>query len=152
MTDSTQQPKSRRSRSVIFVAAAFVIGFAMLIGIGALLMNINTRKQEAAAPIVKIVDIQDGETDPAVWGQNYPREYRPLYDDAEDDTPTAFGGIGEVQQARSVSGHEAPVERLRLCRRFQRRAQPLLFADRSEGDETASGGEAARRVRQLPQR
>ncbi|HTP10791.1 MAG TPA: ammonia-forming cytochrome c nitrite reductase subunit c552, partial [Anaerolineae bacterium] len=75
MTDSTQQPKSRRTRSVIFVGAAFIIGFALLIGIGALLMNINTRRQEAVAPNVKIVDIQDGETGPAVWGQNYPLEY-----------------------------------------------------------------------------
>ena len=37
MTNSTQQPKSRRSRSVIFVVAAFVIGFVLIIGISALL-------------------------------------------------------------------------------------------------------------------
>jgi nitrite reductase (cytochrome c-552) len=92
MTDSTQQPKSRRSRSVIFVVAAFIVGFALIIGIGALLMNINTRKTEAAAPIVKVVDIQDGETDPAVWGQNYPREYDRFMMTQNTDTPTAYGG------------------------------------------------------------
>jgi hypothetical protein len=69
MTDSTQQPQARRSRTAIFVVAAFVIGFAALIGISALLININTRKQEAVAPSVKVVDVQDGETDPAVWGR-----------------------------------------------------------------------------------
>ena len=92
MTDSTQQPKPRRSRSVIFVVAAFVIGFALIIGISALLMNINTRKQEATAPVVKIVDIQDGETDPAVWGQNYPHEYSRFMLMEDDTVPTAFGG------------------------------------------------------------
>ena len=69
MTDSTQPPKARRNRTVIFVVAAFVIGFALIIGISALLMNINTRKQEAVAPNIKVVDIQDGETDPAVWAR-----------------------------------------------------------------------------------
>jgi nitrite reductase (cytochrome c-552) len=92
MTDSTQQPKSRRSRSVLFVAGAFALGFALLIGLAALLMNINTRKQEAAAPIVRIVDIQDGETDPAVWGQNYPREYSRFMMMEDDNVPTAYGG------------------------------------------------------------
>ena len=92
MTDSTQQPKSRRSRTVIFVVAAFVIGFAALIGISALLVNINTRKQEAVAPTVKIVDVQDGETDPAVWGQNYPHEYSRFMLMEDDTVPTAYGG------------------------------------------------------------
>lgn len=92
MTDSTQQPKTRRSRSAIFVVGAFILGFALLIGIGLLLMNINTRKQEAVAPIVKIVDIQDGETDPAVWGQNYPLEYDRFMMTQNTDTPTAYGG------------------------------------------------------------
>jgi nitrite reductase (cytochrome c-552) len=92
MTDSTQPPKSRRRRTMLFVAGAFVLGFALLIGIGVLLMNINTRKQEAAAPIVQIVDIQDGETDPAVWGQNYPREYSRFMMTEDDTVPTAYGG------------------------------------------------------------
>ncbi len=92
MTDSTQQPKARRSRTVIFVVAAFVIGFAALIGISALLININTRKQEAVAPIVQVVDIQDGETDPAVWGQNYPHEYSRFMLMEDDTVPTAYGG------------------------------------------------------------
>ncbi len=92
MTNSTQQPRARRSRSVIFVAAAFVIGFVLLIGVGALLMNISTRKQEAAAPLAKVVDIQDGETDPAVWGQNYPLEYDRFMLTQQSDTPTPYGG------------------------------------------------------------
>src|SRR5512144_1987462 len=92
MTDSPQPSSSRRSRSVLFVVAAFIIGFALLIGISALLININTRKQEATAPLVKVVDIQDGETDPAVWGQNYPREYSRFMMTQNTDTPTAYGG------------------------------------------------------------
>ena len=92
MTASTQQPPTRRKRTRIVVAAAFIIGLVLLIGLGALLLNINTRKQEAAAPIVKIVDIQDGETDPAVWGQNYPHEYSRFMMTENDTAPTAYGG------------------------------------------------------------
>jgi len=92
MTESTQQPKARRSRTVIFVVAAFALGFALLIGLSALLINISTRKQEAAAPVVRIVDVQDGETDPAVWGQNFPREYSRFMLMENDTVPTAYGG------------------------------------------------------------
>jgi nitrite reductase (cytochrome c-552) len=92
MTNSTQPFKSRRGPVVVFVVVAFMLGFALLIGIGALLMNINTRKQEAVAPSVKIVDIKDGETDPAVWGQNYPLEYDRFMMTQRTDMPTAYGG------------------------------------------------------------
>ena len=93
MTDSTQQPKSRRSRSVIFVVAAFIIGFALLIGIGALLMNINTRKQEAAAPHREDRRHSGRRNRSGRVGPELSARIRSLHDDAEDrHRPTAYGG------------------------------------------------------------
>ena len=86
------QPTPRRSRSTVIVVSAFVVGVVLLIGISALLVNIFTRKQEAQAPVVQVVDIQDGETDPAVWGQNFPHEYSRFMMTEDDTISTPYGG------------------------------------------------------------
>ena len=86
------EPEPRRSRSGILLVVAFVVGIALLIGIAALLVNINTHKQEAQTTVVKVVDIEDGETDPAVWGQNYPREYSRFVMTEDDTVRTTYGG------------------------------------------------------------
>ncbi|HZY42395.1 MAG TPA: ammonia-forming cytochrome c nitrite reductase subunit c552 [Anaerolineae bacterium] len=86
---ATQAPKARRPWLLI---AAFVIGIVLLIGVGALLVNINTRKNEAAVSPARIVEIKDGETDPAVWGQNFPQEYDRFMMMQSDTVPTVYGG------------------------------------------------------------
>ena len=83
---------SSKRRNMVLIVAAFVLGAVALIAVAALLLNINARKQEAAEPFVKVVDIQDGETDAAVWGQNFPREYSRFMMMEDDTVPTAYGG------------------------------------------------------------
>jgi nitrite reductase (cytochrome c-552) len=34
-----------------------------------------TRKQEARQTFVRVVDVNESTTDPAVWGRNWPRQY-----------------------------------------------------------------------------
>jgi len=85
---TTQAPKARPW----LLVAAFVIGMALLIGVGALLVNINTRKNEAAVSPARIVEIQDGETNPAVWGQNFPQQYDRFMMMQSDNVPTVYGG------------------------------------------------------------
>ena len=93
MTDVVSQPaEPRRSRSRILLVVAFVVGVVALIGIAALLVNIFTHKQEAQTTVVKVVDVQDGETDAAVWGQNYPREYSRFVMTEDDTVRTLYGG------------------------------------------------------------
>ena len=92
MTEVVSQPEPRRSRSRILLVVAFVVGIMVLIGLAALLVNIFTHKQEAQTTIVRIVDVEDGETDPAVWGQNYPREYSRFMMTEDDTVRTAYGG------------------------------------------------------------
>ena len=85
---TTQAPKARPW----LLIAAFVIGLALLIGVGALLVNINTRKNEAAVSPVRITEIKDGETNAAVWGQNFPQEYDRFLMMKDDTVPTLYGG------------------------------------------------------------
>lgn len=86
---ATQAPKARRPWLLI---AAFVLGVALLFAVGALLVNINTRKNEAAVSPARIVEIKDGETDPAVWGQNFPQQYDRFMMTKDDTVPTLYGG------------------------------------------------------------
>ncbi|MCC7448990.1 MAG: ammonia-forming cytochrome c nitrite reductase subunit c552 [Anaerolineae bacterium] len=61
-------------------------------GIGALLINIDTRKEEAAEFPARLVTIDQNELDPAVWGQNFPREYNSFMKTKDDTINTPFAG------------------------------------------------------------
>lgn len=59
----------------------------------ALLMNIGERKQEAAQPYVRLVEVTEDTTDPALWGVNWPRQFD-SYNLTAMPTRTRFGGHG----------------------------------------------------------
>src|SRR3982751_4935266 len=56
-----------------------------------LAFSIYQRKAEARNPFLKIVDVDEQTTDPAVWGTNWPREYE-SYLRTVDTTRTRYGG------------------------------------------------------------
>jgi len=60
-----------RARLFLFVAFGILAG----VGIGALLVTIAIRQQEARQTYLKIVEIPQDEPDPAIWGRNFPAEY-----------------------------------------------------------------------------
>lgn len=69
-------------------------------GLTALLTNIWTRKQEALKPFTRVVDVDEGTTDPAPWGKNWPRQYD-SYQRTVDLTHTRYGGSeGAMAQSR----------------------------------------------------
>ena len=70
----------------VFVALASV-------GIVALLTNIFERKNEARQPYVRLVEVTEDTTDPAVWGINWPSQYD-SYKRTALSTKTRFGGHG----------------------------------------------------------
>ena len=72
---------------IIFVIAALGTVAAIL-----LLLNIRQRKIEALQYPLKIVEIQDGEIDPAIWGKNFPFEYDTFIKTETDYGETEFGG------------------------------------------------------------
>jgi nitrite reductase (cytochrome c-552) len=85
----TERKRSRRLLyAVIAVAAA-----AVTAGLVALLVNIFERKAEGRSPYVRVVDVGEDDTDPAIWGKNWPAEFD-SYKRTAITTRTRFGGHG----------------------------------------------------------
>ncbi|MCX5732499.1 MAG: ammonia-forming cytochrome c nitrite reductase subunit c552 [Deltaproteobacteria bacterium] len=83
-------PSGQVRRGGYLVGIAVVAALAVA-GLAAFLVNINERKQEAKNPVVRVVEITDETTDPAVWGKNFPVEYD-LYKKTVDQVRTKYGG------------------------------------------------------------
>ncbi|HZL98863.1 MAG TPA: ammonia-forming cytochrome c nitrite reductase subunit c552 [Planctomycetota bacterium] len=62
-------------------------------GVTALLLNVAERKAEGRQPFVRLVEVTEDTTDPAVWGTNWPRQYD-SYKLTAERTGTRFGGHG----------------------------------------------------------
>jgi nitrite reductase (cytochrome c-552) len=76
----------------VLYVGVFVV-FALLIAlVAALLVNISQRKGEEAAYPLRVVDIPEGELDPAVWGQNFPSQYDTFGRTEENYGETPYGG------------------------------------------------------------
>ena len=53
--------------------AIFLVLVALAtIGVVALLLNVAERKREGNDPFVRLVEVDEDTTDPAVWGVNWP--------------------------------------------------------------------------------
>ncbi|MCB8917052.1 MAG: ammonia-forming cytochrome c nitrite reductase subunit c552 [Ardenticatenaceae bacterium] len=74
------------------VIAAFVVGIVVMAGLAALLTNIQQRKAETVEFPLQVVQIAPDELDPAVWGQNFPRQYDSFLRTQDDTISTAYGG------------------------------------------------------------
>ncbi len=66
---------------------------ALIGGVAALLLNINDRKAEQRTPFVRLTEVTEDTTDPAIWGRNWPKQYD-LYKLTAQRTRTHFGGHG----------------------------------------------------------
>ena len=69
----TEEPRTGRKR-VLFVATVLLVAAATA-GATALLLNIAERKEEGRNPYVLLKPVTEDDTDPAVWGVNWPRQY-----------------------------------------------------------------------------
>jgi nitrite reductase (cytochrome c-552) len=78
----------------LLMAVAAISG-VLCFGVVYLLTNIFERKQEARAPIVRVVEVTDDTADPAVWGRNFPLQYDDYLRTA-DMTKTRYGGSEAV--------------------------------------------------------
>jgi nitrite reductase (cytochrome c-552) len=83
--------------------AALAIGAAIAVFIvAALLTSIIERKQEARNPYVRLVEVNEGTTDPAAWGVNWAREYNDYLRTAET-TKTRFGGSESLPAEKAAA-------------------------------------------------
>lgn len=73
----------------VTVAAVAVVTFLVV----ALLTNVFERKSEARNPYIRLTEVTEDDTDPAVWGVNWPKEYD-TYKRTVEKTQTRFGGHG----------------------------------------------------------
>lgn len=86
---STPTNKKTRILFAVILVSAIVASAA----ITALLVNISTRKIESKQQFVRIAEVDENTTDPAVWGKNWPRQYD-SYQRTAISTRTRFGGHG----------------------------------------------------------
>lgn len=79
-----------RSLPYLLLAAVFALGAAVAT---AIVLSVAERKAEGREPFVRVVEVDEDTTDPAVWGKNWPRQYDSYLLTAES-TRTRFGGHG----------------------------------------------------------
>jgi nitrite reductase (cytochrome c-552) len=92
MESTPQPPAPRRSRNVWIYISVFLAAALAIVGVAALLLNIQVKKQEAAEYPMKLVEIAADELDPAVWGQNFPLQYESFQKTATNYGQTPYGG------------------------------------------------------------
>lgn len=80
------------SRQTLAYVVVFVGAALLTAGVAALLVNINQRKTEEIEYPLKIVEIEEGELEPSVWGQNFPRQYDRFVRTQENYGQTPYGG------------------------------------------------------------
>lgn len=116
---------TRSGRSLAFYAVLVLVTAGISAAVTALLVNIFERKAEGRNPYVILKPVTEDDTDPAVWGTNWPRQYDG-YQRTALTTRTRFGGHG---------GSEAmPAEKIErdpwLERMFRGYAFSLDYRDR----------------------
>jgi len=90
----------RRSGKISFgllLLVAIVSGLACF-GIAWLLTDVFEHKQEARTFAVRVAEIDDHTTDPAIWGQNWPQQYEDYLKTA-DMAQTLYGGSEAIPRA-----------------------------------------------------
>ena len=107
--------KSTRQISLSTLLLVAVISAALCFGVVALLTNIFERKQEARTTVMRVVEIDDNTTDPAVWGKNFPLQYDDYLKTA-DMVQTTYGGSEAIPQAPTDADPRDFVSRSKLER------------------------------------
>jgi nitrite reductase (cytochrome c-552) len=84
--------KKKQGSAGIFIGLIIVVAVAA-VAVAALLSNVAERKAEAKNRYVRVVEVTEDTTDPAVWGENWPKQYD-SYKRTALATRTRFGGHG----------------------------------------------------------
>jgi nitrite reductase (cytochrome c-552) len=84
--------RSMIRRALPYVVLMGVVAAATA-GVTALVLNVGERKAEERTPFVRLVEVDEDTTDPAVWGTNWTKQYDTYLLTAQA-TNTTFGGHG----------------------------------------------------------
>lgn len=96
MNDPRTKPAGR-SRALLI--GVILVTALVTIAVAALLINITERRWEARNPFVRLVEIEELEVDPAVWGQNWPHQYD-SYQRTVDYERTRYGGSDAIPKQK----------------------------------------------------
>lgn len=88
MSSDTQTTRNRP----LLLIGVFFAGMLIMAGLAALLINIQQRKAESVEYPLRVVQVAEDELDPAVWGQNFPRQYDSFMRTEDDTISTPYGG------------------------------------------------------------
>ncbi len=110
---SVETGTPNRKRLALILTATAVVAAIVAIGVTALLMNIFSRKIEAKQPFMRVVELTEETSDPAVWGRNFPVEYDD-YKKTVDQQRTRFGGSEAVPRTPSQADPRSVVAQSRL--------------------------------------
>ncbi|SEJ73425.1 nitrite reductase (cytochrome c-552) [Deinococcus reticulitermitis] len=90
---SPPPPRAPRRALPLWLWPALIVFFGLLgVGVALLLTNIQQRHDEAAQPPAQFVAVKEFETDPAVWGKNFPHQYNSFMKTKEDSGRTPYAG------------------------------------------------------------
>ncbi len=100
--DSATQPDGKReerdSQRWKYLAA-LIITAVVTIAVVALLINIFERRHEPITFEDRVVDVDEDTIDPAVWGQNWPRQFE-TYSLTVDYEQTRYGGSDAIPEQK----------------------------------------------------
>ena len=88
----------KTKRVWLWIAVAFVVGLVLAGGLAAVLTSVQTHKNEEAVASITVTPVGDKELDPAVWGQNFPREYESFQQTEIDGVATPYGGSDPIDK------------------------------------------------------
>jgi len=125
------------------LAVVAVVAAVLIFVVASLLMSIFERKQEAKNPYVRLVEVGEDTTDPAVWGTNWSRQYDDYRRTAES-TQTRFGGSDTLPAQKAAAFPW-------LTRMFAGYAFSLDYRDRRGHAHMLQDQEQTRRVTERPQ-
>ena len=86
-------------RHVLLLAALLAVVAAVTFGVTALLVTIFEHRQEARAPFVRRVEVNEVTTDPVPWGTNWPSQFD-TYRRTVDVTHTEYGGSSAMPESK----------------------------------------------------
>ena len=93
MSETVDPPRKKWKLYLMTILGTALVTALVL----ALITNIAERKREAKESFVRLVDLDEDTIDPAVWGQNFPREYDGYIRTAEN-TNRRHGGSEAVSR------------------------------------------------------
>jgi len=95
-SEATRDGRPRRAGLYLLILGLTALA---TFGVAALLVTIFQHRQEALVPFVRLVEVDESTTDPAVWGTNWPSQFDG-YRRTVDTSDTEFGGSSAMAESK----------------------------------------------------